>query len=73
MKIHRIGNPGYHDLIFPLIIIEIFSEIERFQSKALKSYEEMAMKIKKTRYSYVKVLTPACLLLDENTIHCLPV
>ena len=47
MKIHRIEKPGYHDVIFPLIIIEIFSKIERFQSKALKSYQEMAMKIKK--------------------------
>ena len=47
MKIHRIGKPGYHELIFPLIIIEIFSKIERFQSKALKIYQEMAMKIKK--------------------------
>ena len=73
MKIHRIGKPRYHDLIFPLIIIEIFSKIERFQFKALKSYEEMAMKIKKIRCSYLKVLTRACLLLDENTIHCLPV
>ena len=47
MKIHRIEKPGYHDVIFPLIIIEIFSKIERFQSKTLKSYQEMAMKIKK--------------------------
>ena len=47
IKIHRIGKPEHHKLIFPLIIIEIFSKIERFQSKALKIYQEMAMKIKK--------------------------
>ena len=47
MNIHRKGKSGYQDVIFLLIIIQIFSKLEHFQSKALKSYQEMVMKNKK--------------------------
>ena len=38
MNNYRKGKSGYQDVIILSIIIEIFSKIEHFQSKALKSY-----------------------------------
>ena len=47
LNIHRKGKSGYQGVLFLLIIIGSFSKIGHFQSKALKSSQEVVIKILK--------------------------